>query len=119
MTAWIITKDKIADAEDKEHYPDGGSNLYAVNLVGPGSASDNDKTRLLAGEGRKFRLKDDDGEIYYYGRQLLESDCTEDYESGMFGQDSDLAPLTDFGAPNAGCTQIEIYNDKKEWEGLL
>lgn len=114
MTAWIITKDKIADDDEPE-----GSNLNAIGVVGPGIASDKDKARLLAGEGRKFRLLDDDGEIYYYGRQLLESDCTQRYEENFFGQDSDLAPLTDFGAPNAGCTQIEIYNDKKEWEGLL
>jgi len=120
MTAWIITKDKIAEEADKLAHPDGGSNFYAVNMIGPRIASDKDKARLLAGEGRKFRMKDDDGEIYYYGRQLLESDCTEEYESGMWGQDSELAPLDNFGAPNAGCTQIEVYNkDKKEWEGLL
>ena len=120
MTAWIITKDLIADPEDRVKYPDGGSNFHAVNMVGPRTATDKDKARLLAGEGRKFRMKDDDGEVYYYGRQLLESECTEEYESGMFGQDSELAPLDNFGSPNAGCTQIEVYNkDKKEWEGLL
>lgn len=115
MTAWIITKDKIADKSEPE-----GTNLNAKGLIGPGIATEADKARLHKGEGRRFRLLDDDGEIYYYGRQLLESECTEEYEDGMFGGDSELAPFDDFGRGNAGCTQIEVYNkDKKKWQGLL
>jgi hypothetical protein len=114
MTAWIITKDKITDGGTE------GTNLNARMLIGPGIATPGDKARLLTGEGRRFRLLDDDGEIYYYGRQLIESECTEEYEEGMFGGDSELAPLDDFGRPNAGCTQIEIYDpETKKWTGLL
>jgi hypothetical protein len=119
MTAWIITKDKIADERDKVAHPHGGCNAYAKGLIGPGIASEKDKERLRAGEGLAFRMLDDDGIVYYYGRILEESECTEEYESGMFGQDSQLAPLDNFGSPNAGCIQIEYKNEDGKWEGLL
>lgn len=121
MTAWIITKDKIADDRDKLEHPEGGCNAYAKGLMGPGEPpiSENDKQRLLSGEGREFRLLDDDGIVYYYGRILGQSSITEEYESGMWGQDSELAPLENFGGPNAGCVQIEYKNAAGKWEGLL
>lgn len=119
MTAWIITKDKIADKNEPE-----GTNLNAKGLMGPGCITENDKKRLLAGEGKRFRMLDDDGEIYYYGRWLEKDDCTEVYEEGMFGGDSECAPFDDFGRPNAGCTQLEYAegHDEKgkvKWEGLF
>lgn len=119
MTAWMITKDNVASDEDRAEHPLGGSNHFATNLCGPSIASEKDLARLRAGEGKRFRMLDDDGEIYYYGKILEQSDCTEEYESGIFGADSDLAPLDNFGAPNAGCTQIEYLNDYGKWEGLL
>jgi hypothetical protein len=121
MTAWIITKDKIADDKDKLENPDGGCNAYAIGLMGPGEPpiSKDDMKRLKSGEGRQFRLLDDDDNVYYYGRILEQSSITEEYESGIFGRDSELAPLDNFGSPNAGCTQIEYKNDKGKWEGLL
>jgi hypothetical protein len=45
-----------------------------------------------------FRCKDDDGEVYYYGKM----------------QRVDFDPLDDFAAPNAGCTTIEYLHDG-EW----
>lgn len=115
MTAWIITKDKIADKEAP-----AGTNLNAKGLIGPSIASERDRKRLLAGEGRKFRMLDDDGEIYYYGRILEHSDCTEEYESGFYGQDSECAPFDNFGRHNAGCTQLEYKNPETgKWEGLF
>lgn len=118
MTAWIITKDKIADESEPE-----GTNLNAKGLIGPGIASDRDKARLLAGEGRRFRMLDDDGEVYYYGRNLEDDDCTEAYEEGMWGGDGDTAPFDDFGRPNAGCAQLEYAekdeNGKTKWVGLF
>lgn len=41
----------------------------------------------------RFRMKDDDGEIYYYGY--------------IWGDYDGFEPLDDFGMPNAGCTTIE------------
>ncbi len=119
MTAWIITKDKIADESEPE-----GTNLNAKGLMGPGLITPDDKARLLAGEGRRFRMLDDDGNIYYYGRNLEVDQCTEEYEAGMYGGDGECAPYDDFGRPNAGCTQIEYavgHDDKGRviWEGLF
>lgn len=119
MTAWIIIKDQIADKSEPE-----GTNLNAKGLIGPGIATERDMQRLRNGEGQKFRLLDDDGEVYYIGRQLTESECTEEYEEGMFGGDSQLAPFDDFGRPNAGCAQMEIWvrdvkSNKMHWEGLM
>ena len=105
MTAWIITKDKIESD--------------ALGTTGPGIASDNDVKRLKAGEGVRFRMLDDDGEIYYYGRQLAESDCTEDYEGGFYGAESEFAPLDNFGRPNAGCTDIQFDNGVKDSKGKV
>lgn len=113
MTAFIITKDNVADAEDREKYPEGGRNLHAINLIGPRNASAKDEARLKAGEGIKFRLKDDDGNIYYYGRRLEESDADEDY----YGE-NELAPLDCFGAPNAGAVTQEEKNSEGKWESI-
>ena len=116
MTAWIITKDKIADEEDRLKYPEGGRNLHAKNLTGPSQASPRDVERLKAGEGVPFRLLDDDGNIYYYGRRLEESDCTAWYEDHI--GESELAPLDNFGRPNAGCAIQEEKNKDGKWEAI-
>jgi hypothetical protein len=109
MTAWIITKDKIADAGAAE-----GTNSNAKGLIGPSTATEADIKRLQAGEGTRFRLLDDDGEIYYYGRQLETSECTEEYENGFWGAESEFAPLDNFGRPNAGCTELQYPNGKDD-----
>lgn len=116
MTAWIITKDKIASDEDKAANPLGGCNLFAAGLCGPSQASPRDVERLMNGEGIKFRLLDDDGEVYYYGRRLEESDCTEWYEEHI--GESELAPLDNFGRPNAGAVIQEEKNDDGKWEAI-
>jgi hypothetical protein len=52
----------------------------------------------------KFKMFDDDGELYY---------------SGYAKPDADFDPLDDFGTPNAGCTEIQYYNNKtKKYETL-
>lgn len=114
MTAWLITKDKIADPTDRE-----GSYGNAKGLTGPRIASDNDVKRLKAGEGKRFRMLDDDGEIYYYGRQLEESECTGDYENGFYGAESEFAPLDNFGRPNAGCTEIQFDYGNRDSKGKV
>ena len=87
---WLITEDKTADTQ----YPEG------TNMNAKGKASYNysgDPNALT----HKFRMKDDDGEIYYLGKCDRES----------------FRPLDDFGAFNAGCTTIEYLNNGK-WEAL-
>ena len=113
MTAWIITKDNVADAEDRKAHPNGQCNLYAKGLIGPRTASDRDEERLRAGEGIPFRLLDDDGNVYYYGRRLEESDADEDYPG-----ENELAPLDNFGRPNAGAVTQEEKNKDGKWESI-
>lgn len=109
MTAWIITKDKIADGSERE-----GTNSNAKGLTGPRSASENDIARLKAGEGIRFRMLDDDGEIYYYGRWLEESDAGKGYYA-----EPEFSPLDNFGTPNAGCTEIQYDYGKKDAKGKV
>lgn len=104
MTAWIITKDKLAETEADS----------AKGLTGPRSASDNDVARLKAGEGIRFRMLDDDREVYYYGRFLEEDDCSADYYA-----EEEFAPLDNFGTPNAGCTIIQYDNGKRDAKGKV
>lgn len=114
MTAWIITEDKVADADDREdHEGHGGCNLYAVGLTGPQQASERDVERLKAGEGIEFRLLDDDREVYYVGRRLETSDADARYPG-----EPELAPLMDFGMPNAGAVIQEEKNANGEWEAI-
>lgn len=83
--AWVIDKDHIGDSNAKP-----GTLQNAVGLVGPRSYK-GDGSEL----GCKFRMHDDDGELYYEGRS---------------GDGSDFGPLDDFGMPNAGATRISYLD---------
>lgn len=98
---WIITEDKINDPRDEMDCKP------RVGVSGPGNISNEMLAKLKAGEGFAFRMKDDDGEIYYEGR-FLGDEKSED----AFG------PLDDFGMPDAGCTSIEYRNAQGGWETL-
>lgn len=113
MTAFIITKDNVADEADKAAHPEGQSNFYAKGLIGPRSASERDVERLRAGEGIPFRLLDDDRNVYYYGRRLEESDA-----DATYGGEPELAPLDCFGTPNAGAVIQEEKNAEGKWEAI-
>lgn len=82
---WYISKDKIDDGEAVGQY-NCRKDVKNVEDIKP-----------LCKE--KFRMSDDDGEIYYYGYS---------------NDSSSFDPLDDFGMPNAGCTAIEYYEDG-EW----
>jgi hypothetical protein len=90
---WIITEDKLTVPG-------------RVGVIGPSTISDKTKAKLIAGEGSKFRMKDDDGEVYYVGRLVGDADSEEGF-----------CPLDDFGTPDAGCTSIEYLKNGK-WEVL-
>jgi hypothetical protein len=92
--AWIITRDHIADVTIE-----AGTNSDAAGVTGP----HNQVAELKSGEGKAFRMLDDDGNLYYTGR--------------IIGNHSGFEPLEDFGTPNAGCTEIRYLNNHK-WETL-
>ena len=90
---WIITRDKLAE--------DFGDEENEVGTYGPRGCSKKLHDALLSGKGHKFKMYDDDGELYYKG--LFIGDPTS--EEGF-------APLDDFGMPNAGCVRIDYYDAK-------
>ena len=89
---FTITNDHIADATARP-----GTNSNAIGVVGPRTC------KLVADEianhpdGKKFRMKDDDGEVYYEGVYVPAGDSDE------------FEPLDAFGRPNAGATSIEYW----------
>ena len=97
MTQWTITKDHLAEPDAP-----AGTNRNAAGVVGPSAA------KLTAAQitdhprAVSFRMRDDDGELYY--------------EGALVG-DNLFAPLDDFGMPNAGCTSIEVF-DGHRWTAV-
>jgi hypothetical protein len=63
---------------------------------------DEAKTVLLR---HRFRLLDDDGEVYYEG---LSDDCNSQQA---------FAPLDDFGRGYAGCTEVQYFQSGR-WDPL-
>lgn len=84
---WIITHQYIGEPEE-------------VGIVGPMQATFS-KNEIL--KGKAFKMKDADGELVYRGR--------------IIGSYNGFEPLDDFGAPNAGATEI-WYFEKGKWEEL-
>ena len=78
---WIITTDRIDNGEK----------------AGTSSRNYNEANAALL--RHRFRLLDDDGEIYYEG---MSDDC---------GSQRAFAPLDDFGKGYAGCTEIHYFTD--------
>lgn len=99
--AWIITRDVIGEKWDEP------GEESSVGTIGPQNATDANIKALRAGRGTKFRMYDDDNELYYEG--LFIGDTTD--EEFAFG------PLDDYGAPNAGCTRLD-YKVGRKWETL-
>lgn len=87
--AWIITTDHL----------DLGPECDATGITGPSDASDAMLAELLAGQGERFQMWDDDQILYYEGRAVF-APGTEYSEEGRVG------PLVDFGAPDSGCVRI-------------
>ncbi len=74
-------------------------------VEGPSGAPDDLLMRVRAGEGKRFRLKDDDGNVYCKGR-LLVREGTENLDLGF---DPEFAPLDDYGTGGLGCTDVEYW----------
>jgi hypothetical protein len=101
--AWVIDTDHLADHGGEPGTLAGN----AATITGPRDAPEGLLAQLAAGGGHKFRLKDDDGELYYSGR------LAGDRES-----EDGFGPLDDFGLPNAGCTEILYLTGEGKWETL-
>jgi len=90
--AWIID------------YADAGTGADEMGTIGPHHADRKLVGRLVHERaGDTFRMKDDDGEVCYVGRIILDDDT------------SGFEPLDDFGMPNAGCTSIEYREKTGAW----
>ena len=92
--AWRITDDKIT-------YPDTTENPFD-GLEGPRGCTI-PEAAVKEGPKEKFRMRDDDGNIY----------C----EGIIIGQFDGFEPLDDFGMPGLGCTEIQYLLDNG-WETL-
>jgi hypothetical protein len=106
---WVITKDRISDPGERS----------AVGVAAPrfkGITHEEIMARLKKAKvtWQKFRMLDDDGNIYYYGKL---------FERPGWDGDASFAPLDNFGMPNAGCTEIQYHESPpgggpKEWRPL-
>ena len=94
--AWIITKDHIARETE----------VSAVGTIGPSTVTRTQEIELRDGKGTAFRMRDDDGELYYEGKLVGDPTLYDGF-----------GPLDDFGKPNAGCTSIE-YREHGAWKAL-
>ena len=72
-----------------------------VGVAGPRAATDAEVARAKK-SGRAFALYDDDGTLYYRGKI---------WTVAAPGTEVDFGPLWDFGAPNAGCTDIRYKGE--------
>ncbi len=86
--AWYISKDLIGDGEAVEKDTRSGYRKSREKY----------KERCQ----HKFRMLDDDGEVYY---------------EGYSDDSSSFAPLDNFGMPNDGCTEMQ-YLENGKWETL-
>ena len=84
--SWYITIDNVDDG----------------NAIGQWNGEEETIAECKENCSYAFRMKDDDGEVYYHGKS---------------SDNSSFAPLDDFGTPNAGCTTIEYWS-KGTWETL-
>lgn len=83
-----MTTSKYGWVIDRDYLPDGNRSW----VFGPRNLDPVLRRKLVDGSGKEFTLYDDDKILYYKGRIVGEYDGFE--------------PLDDYGAPNAGCTEI-------------
>lgn len=104
--AWIVDKDNLFDELVDLGLP------CREGTVGPRAAPDHLIMRLEAGEGRPWITFCDGEETPCYEGRILIEDDEEDPEV-------EFAPLENFAAPDAGCTEIHYQNPETgKWEQL-
>lgn len=94
---WIVDVDHLAIDPVAES---------SVGVVGPRGVDAGMMLCLREGsaECKRWRCKDDDGNVYYEGR--------------LIGEES-FGPLDDFASPNAGATTIEYLNQETQTWSVL
>jgi len=107
---WVITKDKLARPGGRSDVGVGGPRYTGIT-----HEEIMDRLKKANVEWTRFRMLDDDGNIYYYGKMY----ANEQLKGGMV----EFSPLHNFGAPNAGCTEIQYYEPPpeggpREWRPL-
>lgn len=90
--AWVITTDHLEGNKP-------------VCVTGPHDATD-EQIANAHEKGISFKIYDDDGELYYSGRYW------------ELSGDIDFGPLDDYGAPNAGATEIHYRNKSGKYVAL-
>jgi len=98
---WCITRDFIDDG-------------YSVGVCSPDCAINFNKKTLSSKISEieaempfRFRMLDDDDELYYIGYSS-DNETINAFDA-----------LDDFGIPNAGCTEIQYFNQNNgQWEVL-
>ena len=101
-TQWTITKDHLADTDAKK-----GTNANAVGIVGPRGATLTHDEIVNHADAVKFKMFDDDRNLYYEGVMVVED----------YGSEEMFFPLDNFGTPNAGCTELQYLEDGS-WKTL-
>lgn len=102
--AWLITSDTLNVGDDGIPSREGWE--------GPRNAPSALLSRLRSGEGHRFRMLDDDRNLYYSGLFLdAAGNTTHSLDGNAFG------PLYDLGRPDAGAVIIEYLTDGK-WTTL-
>jgi len=104
--AFIIDSDYVSSPSlgEKSMRGKGGATTRAVDLRAVWEGIE--KTGRTPRGWRRFRLKDDDGEVYFLG-----------FFSGDWESEDGFGPLDNFGA-GWGCTSIEYRNERGAWEVL-
>jgi hypothetical protein len=102
VTQWTITKDHIKEEGEPE-----GSYQNARTIVGPRNATLSHEEIVAHKDGQKFRLYDDDGNLYYDGVLV---DCEDDED---YGDEGIFRPLNEFGTPNAGAVILKVKEGRK------
>lgn len=101
---WQITRDHLKEPSDPWPSRAGhGEDFSRVSLY---AAIAGDTSEELPGDPLPripFRLKDDDGEVYYSGWLNDDDECL------------NQSAALDYGMADAGCTSIEVKRDD-EWK---
>lgn len=105
--AWVITEDHLYKSVYTDNSFDNEAGTagpyYSPAILTNGL---NDPMSDIYANAYEFRMYDDDGELYYTGLLATLEDEPD--------TDALMAPLYDFGGPNAGATRIK-YTNHPEW----
>lgn len=105
LYGWIIDRETVSDETNAVVDPDLRTSSR-VGWTGPRDIAPAIEQQLRNGQGQRFKMFDDDGNLYYEGRYIGPDDET------AFG------PLTDLGTPDAGATRIDYQGRNGRWATL-